>query len=151
MTFWVIVCLQSKHDLKDKNQLLYLVRKFPEGVAVIDRKDSYPTVMEDLQVNAICELSHFVRWTFISWCSCVDHCTRNLSPFCKMRRKRGGGGGGGGLVTHGIFDATQILKGIENQQLEGIFPFPTWFRDLISFLTRSVLLMSLVRIVLYPY
>uniref|UniRef100_A0A2N9EQG9 TFIIE beta domain-containing protein n=1 Tax=Fagus sylvatica TaxID=28930 RepID=A0A2N9EQG9_FAGSY len=40
---------KSKHDLKDKNQLLYLVRKFPEGVAVIDLKDSYPTVMEDLQ------------------------------------------------------------------------------------------------------
>ena len=72
--------------------------------------------------------------------------------FVKWEEKGAGEeGGGGGLVTHGIFDATQILKGIENQQLEGIFPFPTWFRDLISFLTRSVLLMSLVRIVLYPY
>lgn len=54
MTFWLIVYLQSKHDLKDKSQLLYLVRKFPEGIAVIDLKDAYPTVMEDLQVNAIC-------------------------------------------------------------------------------------------------
>ncbi|KAM6567145.1 hypothetical protein CsatA_026273 [Cannabis sativa] len=42
-------CYKSKHDLKDKSQLLYLVRKFPEGIAVIDLKDSYPTVMEDLQ------------------------------------------------------------------------------------------------------
>ncbi|KAF8380287.1 hypothetical protein HHK36_027769 [Tetracentron sinense] len=40
---------KSKHDLKDKNQLLVLVRKFPEGIAVIDLKDAYPTVMEDLQ------------------------------------------------------------------------------------------------------
>ena len=40
--------IQSKHDLKDKNQLLYLIRKFPEGIAVIDLKDSYPNVMEDL-------------------------------------------------------------------------------------------------------
>jgi hypothetical protein len=47
--------LQSKHDLKDTNQLLYLIRKKPEGIAVIDLKDAYPTVMEDLQVYAICE------------------------------------------------------------------------------------------------
>ncbi|GAV77005.1 hypothetical protein CFOL_v3_20477 [Cephalotus follicularis] len=40
---------KSKHDLKDKNQLLVLIRKFPEGIAVIDLKDAYPTVMEDLQ------------------------------------------------------------------------------------------------------
>ncbi|KAJ7974858.1 Transcription initiation factor IIE subunit beta [Quillaja saponaria] len=40
---------KSKHDLKDKSQLIYLVRKFPEGIAVIDLKDSYPNVMEDLQ------------------------------------------------------------------------------------------------------
>ncbi|KAK4389317.1 hypothetical protein Sango_2268700 [Sesamum angolense] len=40
---------KSKHALKDKSQLLVLVRKFPEGIAVIDLKDSYPTVMEDLQ------------------------------------------------------------------------------------------------------
>ncbi|XP_010261945.1 PREDICTED: general transcription factor IIE subunit 2-like [Nelumbo nucifera] len=40
---------KSKHDLKDKNQLLVLIRKFPEGIAIIDLKDAYPTVMEDLQ------------------------------------------------------------------------------------------------------
>ncbi|KAF5729974.1 general transcription factor IIE subunit 2-like [Tripterygium wilfordii] len=40
---------KSKHDLKDKNQLLVLVRKFPEGIAVVDLKDAYPTVIEDLQ------------------------------------------------------------------------------------------------------
>uniref|UniRef100_A0A2P2JXE2 Transcription initiation factor IIE subunit beta n=2 Tax=Rhizophora mucronata TaxID=61149 RepID=A0A2P2JXE2_RHIMU len=40
---------KSKHDLKDKGQLLVLVRKFPEGIPVIDLKDAYPTVMEDLQ------------------------------------------------------------------------------------------------------
>ncbi|KAE8125850.1 hypothetical protein FH972_020619 [Carpinus fangiana] len=42
-------CYKSKHDLKDTNQLLYLIRKKPEGIAVIDLKDAYPTVMEDLQ------------------------------------------------------------------------------------------------------
>ncbi|CAL5381356.1 unnamed protein product [Camellia sinensis] len=40
---------KSKHALKDKNQLLILIRKFPKGIAVIDLKDAYPTVMEDLQ------------------------------------------------------------------------------------------------------
>lgn len=48
--YLVFICLQSKHALKDKNQLLILIRKFPEGIAVIDLKDAYPTVMEDLQV-----------------------------------------------------------------------------------------------------
>ncbi|XP_059441205.1 transcription initiation factor IIE subunit beta-like [Corylus avellana] len=41
---------KSKYDLKEKNQLLYLIRKKPEGIAVIDLKDAYPTVMDDLQV-----------------------------------------------------------------------------------------------------
>ncbi|KAI3421550.1 AMPKBI domain-containing protein [Psidium guajava] len=40
---------KSKHDVKDKNQLLKLIRSFTEGIAVIDLKDAYPTVMEDLQ------------------------------------------------------------------------------------------------------
>ncbi|KAK4836417.1 hypothetical protein QYF36_022714 [Acer negundo] len=40
---------KSKHALKDKSQLIVLIRKFPEGIAVIDLKDAYPTVMEDLQ------------------------------------------------------------------------------------------------------
>lgn len=40
---------KSKHDIRDRSQLLFLVRKFPEGIAVVDLKDSYPTVMEDLQ------------------------------------------------------------------------------------------------------
>ncbi|KAI8546355.1 hypothetical protein RHMOL_Rhmol07G0110400 [Rhododendron molle] len=40
---------KSKYELKDKAQLRVQVRKYPEGIAVIDLKDSYPTVMEDLQ------------------------------------------------------------------------------------------------------
>ncbi|RWR95860.1 transcription initiation factor IIE subunit beta [Cinnamomum micranthum f. kanehirae] len=40
---------KSKHDLKDKKQLLDLVRKFPEGIAIVDLKDAYPSVMDDLQ------------------------------------------------------------------------------------------------------
>ncbi|KAJ9703379.1 hypothetical protein PVL29_004955 [Vitis rotundifolia] len=40
---------KSKHDLKDRSQLLVLIRKFPEGIAVIDLKDAYPSVLEDLQ------------------------------------------------------------------------------------------------------
>ncbi|KAL8515720.1 hypothetical protein ACS0TY_014413 [Phlomoides rotata] len=40
---------KSKHALKDKAQLLNLIRKFPEGIAVIDMKDSYTAVMDDLQ------------------------------------------------------------------------------------------------------
>ncbi|XP_020575135.1 transcription initiation factor IIE subunit beta-like [Phalaenopsis equestris] len=40
---------KSKHDLKSKDQLLSLIRKFPEGLAVVDVKDSYSSVMDDLQ------------------------------------------------------------------------------------------------------
>ncbi|KAJ0987341.1 hypothetical protein J5N97_005697 [Dioscorea zingiberensis] len=40
---------KSKHDLKGKDQLLSLIRKFPEGLAVVDVKDAYPSVMDDLQ------------------------------------------------------------------------------------------------------
>lgn len=40
---------KSKHDLKDKHELLVLIRKAPEGVAVIDLKDAYPSVLDDLQ------------------------------------------------------------------------------------------------------
>ncbi|KAL3647187.1 hypothetical protein CASFOL_008155 [Castilleja foliolosa] len=40
---------KSKHNVKNKDELLDLIRKFPEGVAVIDLKDSYPAVMDDLQ------------------------------------------------------------------------------------------------------
>ncbi|KAG0549644.1 hypothetical protein BDA96_01G272800 [Sorghum bicolor] len=40
---------KSKHDLKGKDQLLVLIRKFTEGLAVMEIKDAYPTVMEDLQ------------------------------------------------------------------------------------------------------
>ncbi|PIA31450.1 hypothetical protein AQUCO_04900029v1 [Aquilegia coerulea] len=51
---------KSKHDLKDKNDLLKLIRKFPEGIAVIDLKDAYPTIMEDLQAaREIWLLSNF--------------------------------------------------------------------------------------------
>lgn len=40
---------KSKYDLKGKDQLLSLIRKFPEGLAVVDVKDAYPSVMEDIQ------------------------------------------------------------------------------------------------------
>ncbi|KAK1376436.1 TFIIE beta domain-containing protein [Heracleum sosnowskyi] len=40
---------KSKYDVKDKSQLLKLIRKFAEGIAVIDLKDAYPSVMDDLQ------------------------------------------------------------------------------------------------------
>jgi len=43
--------LQSKHEVKNKEQLLVLIRRFPEGMPVIDLKDAYPNVMEDLQVS----------------------------------------------------------------------------------------------------
>lgn len=40
---------KSKHDLKGKDNLLTLIRKHPEGLPVVDVKDAYPTVLEDLQ------------------------------------------------------------------------------------------------------
>lgn len=40
---------KSKHAVRDKDQLLFLIRKCLEGIAVIDLKDAYPNVMEDLQ------------------------------------------------------------------------------------------------------
>nr|XP_010940197.1 uncharacterized protein LOC105058838 [Elaeis guineensis] len=41
---------KSKHDLKGKDQLLSLIRRFSEGLPVVDVKDAYPSVMEELQV-----------------------------------------------------------------------------------------------------
>nr|XP_043620623.1 general transcription factor IIE subunit 2 [Erigeron canadensis]XP_043620624.1 general transcription factor IIE subunit 2 [Erigeron canadensis] len=40
---------KSKHSVRNQKELLHLVRAFPEGIAVADLKDAYPTVMEDLQ------------------------------------------------------------------------------------------------------
>ncbi|KAK6947752.1 TFA2, Winged helix domain 2 [Dillenia turbinata] len=40
---------KSKHKLKNKTELLTLIRRYVEGIAVIDLKDAYPTVIEDLQ------------------------------------------------------------------------------------------------------
>lgn len=44
----------------DKKQLLSLVRKFSEGIPVIDLKDAYPNVMDDLQVYIICTCSTYL-------------------------------------------------------------------------------------------
>ncbi|CAN1186378.1 Transcription initiation factor IIE subunit beta [Linum perenne] len=40
---------KSTHNLLNKDELLKLIRRFPEGMAVIELKDAYPRVMEDLQ------------------------------------------------------------------------------------------------------
>lgn len=40
---------KAKHDVKDKNQLLSLIKKYPAGIAAVDLKDAYPNVMDDLQ------------------------------------------------------------------------------------------------------
>ncbi|KAI7750884.1 hypothetical protein M8C21_026668, partial [Ambrosia artemisiifolia] len=37
------------HDVKDKKELLRLIQKFAEGIAVADLEDAYGTVMKDLQ------------------------------------------------------------------------------------------------------
>ncbi|CAI9093986.1 OLC1v1029614C1 [Oldenlandia corymbosa var. corymbosa] len=37
------------HDVRNKDQLLELIRKFQEGIAAVDLKDSYSNVMQDLQ------------------------------------------------------------------------------------------------------
>lgn len=44
---------QSKHDLKNKDELLVLVRKLPEGVPMGDLKDSYPGIAADVQVQRL--------------------------------------------------------------------------------------------------
>ncbi|KAG8056626.1 hypothetical protein GUJ93_ZPchr0002g24744 [Zizania palustris] len=40
---------KSKYDLKGKDQLLVLVRKYLEGLAIVEVKDAYPTVLEYVQ------------------------------------------------------------------------------------------------------
>nr|AFK37907.1 unknown [Medicago truncatula] len=40
---------KAKYGLKEKSELLQLIRRYPEGLAVFDLKDAYPNVMEDLQ------------------------------------------------------------------------------------------------------
>lgn len=62
--YMICISLQSKHDLKDKSQLLKLIRKFPEGIAVIDLKDAYPSVMDDLQVYLYIVEFNLIWWKF---------------------------------------------------------------------------------------
>ncbi|KAI3964342.1 hypothetical protein MKX01_024959 [Papaver californicum] len=40
---------KATHDLKNKKELLQLIRRFPEGKNVVDLKDAYPAVLDDLQ------------------------------------------------------------------------------------------------------
>ncbi|KAL3700350.1 hypothetical protein R1sor_018372 [Riccia sorocarpa] len=40
---------KSKHDVKNKQELLVLIRKVPEGIPMGDLKDSYPGVVNDAQ------------------------------------------------------------------------------------------------------
>ncbi|KAK1367197.1 TFIIE beta domain-containing protein [Heracleum sosnowskyi] len=40
---------KPKHDLKDKTQLLKLIQNFPDGIAVADLQDAYPSVDHDLK------------------------------------------------------------------------------------------------------
>ncbi|KAM1097154.1 hypothetical protein ACFX19_014845 [Malus domestica] len=48
---------KSKHRITDKKQLLSLIRKFSEGILVIDLKDAYPNTMDDLQaLKASCDI-----------------------------------------------------------------------------------------------
>ncbi|KAG8073676.1 hypothetical protein GUJ93_ZPchr0006g41912 [Zizania palustris] len=42
---------KSKHDLNGKDQLLSFIRKYPEGLAVMEVKDAYPTVLEDIEMT----------------------------------------------------------------------------------------------------
>lgn len=42
---------QATHDIKDKKQLLSFVNKSSNVIDVVDLKDAYPNVMEDLQVR----------------------------------------------------------------------------------------------------
>ena len=58
--------VQSKHDLKGKDQLLVLIRKFLEGLAVVEVKDAYPNVLEDLQVT---NSPHHIHEMFRTQCN----------------------------------------------------------------------------------
>ncbi|GAB2291242.1 hypothetical protein Dimus_025498 [Dionaea muscipula] len=40
---------KAKHDVKGKDELLSLIKRNTEGILIIDLKDAYPNVMEDLQ------------------------------------------------------------------------------------------------------
>ncbi|XVF67616.1 hypothetical protein PTKIN_Ptkin10aG0135600 [Pterospermum kingtungense] len=40
---------KAKHNVKNKHELFVLIRKYIEGIAVIDLKDANPKVMDDLQ------------------------------------------------------------------------------------------------------
>lgn len=69
--------LQAKHDVKNKNELLVLIRKYIEGIAVIDLRDAYPNVMEDLQVYLCCRFS----FTLLTPMSPYNFCNRSWLSF----------------------------------------------------------------------
>ncbi|CAI9089710.1 OLC1v1024330C1 [Oldenlandia corymbosa var. corymbosa] len=41
---------KPNHNVRNKDQLLDLIRKFQEGIAVVDLKDSYPNAIQDLEL-----------------------------------------------------------------------------------------------------
>lgn len=53
LMFCDAVLWQSKHDLKNKDELLVLVRRLPHGVPMGDLKDSYPGIQADVQVPLV--------------------------------------------------------------------------------------------------
>ncbi|KAJ0239265.1 hypothetical protein HA466_0229450 [Hirschfeldia incana] len=40
---------KAEHNVNDKNELLSLINKYPDGIAASELKDAYPNVMDDLQ------------------------------------------------------------------------------------------------------
>jgi transcription initiation factor TFIIE subunit beta len=41
--------VQSKHEVRTKQQLISLIRKFPEGISVEEVRDTYPKVLADVE------------------------------------------------------------------------------------------------------
>ncbi|KAF1861399.1 hypothetical protein Lal_00025701 [Lupinus albus] len=69
---------KSKHDVRDRKELLVLIRKFLEGIAVIDLKDAYPTVMEDLQSPVVTGVK---RWLLNVITEGVQFCINHLAAW----------------------------------------------------------------------
>lgn len=66
--------------MKNKAELLVLIRKVPEGIPMGDLKDSYPVVMSDVQVH---NLSYVKIGEIVRTCSWYEgRCSSNGDGWC---------------------------------------------------------------------
>lgn len=57
--------LQARHAARNKNDLMKLLLKYPEGIYTVELKDAYKGVADDLKVGPVGSVRASVRLQFV--------------------------------------------------------------------------------------